>query len=249
MGELSDTIQTICKDEGAEYIGFADIALLRTEVIRQGGERLSPYPVAVVFGFVLQHSLVDLLHDGTRGEKNVYYHHAYQLINTRIDLLTSRVADIIQKSGSRVFPVPASQRFDNEKISAIFSHKLAARQAGFGWIGKSCMLITPEHGPRVRWGSVLTDAPLPAISAPMKEKCGKCRACIDICPVQAYTGEPFREGEPREVRFNAQLCDKYFDDLKIRNEESVCGLCMYICPYGRKKRGKPISSKNHEIQR
>ncbi|PWR76355.1 4Fe-4S double cluster binding domain-containing protein [Methanospirillum stamsii] len=249
MEELHDQILSLCRDHDATYSGIADLVPLRDEVIRQGGEILRAYSKAVVFGIVLQNSLVDMLPLKNPGLKNLYSHHGYQVINNRIDLLSSRIADIIQNNGYTAFPLPASQRYDKENISSIFSHKLAARQAGFGWIGKSCMLITPEHGPRVRWGSVLTDAPLPAISAPMKEKCGKCRACVDICPVGAYTGEPFREREPREVRFNAQLCDKYFDDLKIRNEKPVCGLCMYICPYGRKKRGKSISSKNLEIQR
>ncbi|MCA1917516.1 4Fe-4S double cluster binding domain-containing protein [Methanospirillum hungatei] len=117
---------------------------------------------------------------------------------------------------------------DNDRICSLFSHKLAARKAGFGWIGKSCMLITPEHGPRVRWGSVLTEAPLPAVSDPMDERCGSCQACVDICPVKAYTGASFREGDPRKVRFAAELCDRYFHEMKERNEELVCGLCLSI---------------------
>ncbi len=32
--------------------------------------------------------------------------------------------------------------------------------AGLGRIGKSCLLITPEAGPRVHWATVLTDAPM-----------------------------------------------------------------------------------------
>lgn len=237
MEKLENTIKNICKDEGSEYIGFADISPVRKEVIRQGGEILRPYQTAVVFGLVLQDSIVDMLVQRTEGAKIFYYHHAYQVINTRIDLLTSRIADIIQESGFSALPIPASRRYDNETISSIFSHKLAARQAGFGWIGKSCMLITPEHGPRVRWGTVLTDAPLHAKSEPVQESCGKCRACVDICPVQAYTGEPFREEEPRKIRFDAEKCDQYFEKMKQEGQDPVCGLCLYVCPHGRKKRG------------
>jgi len=97
------------------------------------------------------------------------------------------------------------------------------------------MLITPDHGPRVRWGSVLTDAPLQAVSAPMEDRCGSCQACVDICPVKAYTGASFREEEPREARFAVERCDGYFLEMKKRNEEPVCGLCLYVCPYGRKR--------------
>jgi len=109
------------------------------------------------------------------------------------------MAEIIQKVGYSALPVPASLRVDNEQICSIFSHKLAARQAGFGWIGKSCMLITPEHGPRIRLRSVLTDSPFPAVSQPMEERCGSCQAYVDICPVKAYTGASFLEEEPRKA--------------------------------------------------
>jgi epoxyqueuosine reductase len=224
----------MCREQGAEYFGIADLNPVRDEVIRQGGDVPGLYPKAVVFGIVLQNSLVNMLPLGSQESKIAYYHHTYQVINTRIDLITSRIADIIQKNNFSAFPVPASRRFDNKRISSIFSHKLAARQAGLGWLGKSCMLITPDHGPRVRWGSVLTDAPLKAVSEPMEEGCGNCQACVDICPVQAYTGESFREGEPREARFAADLCDRYFEGMKTRKEDPVCGLCLYVCPHGRK---------------
>jgi len=56
---------------------------------------------------------------------------------------------------------------------------------------------------------------------------------VDTCPVQAFTGEPFREHEPREVRYNARKCEQYFDMLKVQDKLAVCGMCLYICPHGR----------------
>ncbi|MCK9565162.1 MAG: hypothetical protein M0Q43_03825 [Methanothrix sp.] len=70
----------------------------------------------------------------------------------------------------------------DERVAVVFSHKLAAHMAGLGWIGKSCLLITPEAGPRVRWASVLTDAPMKATGYAMAERCGECRKCVDVCP-------------------------------------------------------------------
>ncbi|MGO9176289.1 MAG: 4Fe-4S double cluster binding domain-containing protein [Desulfobaccales bacterium] len=90
-------------------------------------------------------------------------------------------------------------------------------------------------GPRVRWGTVLTDAPLEATGQSSGERCGDCRECVDICPVKAFTGQPFRAGEPRAVRFNATKCDRYFAKMRERDAETAaCGLCMYVCPYGRR---------------
>ena len=82
-----------------------------------------------------------------------------------------------------------------------FSHKLAAHLAGLGWIGKSCLLVTLEVGPRVRWASVLTDAPLMA-GEPLEERCGECRGCVEVCPAGAFSGRSFFFDEPRAARFD-----------------------------------------------
>ena len=148
-------------------------------------------------------------------------------------------------------PIPAAKRVDSERICAVFSHKLAAHLAGLGWIGKSCLLVTPQAGPRARWATVLTDAPLAATGAPMDERCGECVQCVEICPMQAFTGAPFRAEEPREKRFDARKCERYFDAMKAKDTETaVCGLCLYVCPYGNKStREKPVFPRTEHATR
>lgn len=188
-------------------------------------------------GIAIPSTVVD--HLPRRAERAVavsYLNHGYHVLNQRLDLLTSLLASAVQRAGFRAMPMPASKRVSDENICAAFSHKLAAHLAGFGWIGKSCLLVTPSVGPRARWATVLTDAPLPATGGPMEERCGDCRLCVDICPVRAFTGAPFRSGEPRETRYNARACDRYFDALKKKDPETAaCGLCLYVCPYGMKQ--------------
>ena len=140
-----------------------------------------------------------------------------------------------QRAGYRAMPVPASERMDNDRIRSEFSHKIAANLAGLGWIGKSCLLITPQRGPRVRWATVLTDAPLDTAESRMKSKCGNCTKCVEICPAHAFTGHAFFEGEPRESRFDARACEKYFDKMEEEGSVSICGMCLFVCPHGRKK--------------
>jgi len=135
----------------------------------------------------------------------------------------------------RLFSIPASKRTDDEHISGIFSQKLGPHLAGLGWIGKSCLLVTLDHGPRVRWVNILTDAPFVSIGAPMEPRCGKCTACVDICPEQAFTGREFREDEPREARFDAAAGDRYFREMEKEKGVAVCGLCLFACPHGKKK--------------
>ena len=128
---------------------------------------------------------------------------------------------------SSVLPIYHRLRRSSKNI------KMAARLAGLGWIGKCCLLVTPSVGPRVRWGSVLTDAPLNYTKKPMKDGCGECHECVDICPVKAFTGEPFREEDPREIRYNAHKCDTYLSKLEKTSALGVCGMCLYVCPYGK----------------
>jgi len=130
-------------------------------------------------------------------------------------------------------PVPASKTIDEEKFIGSFSHKMATHLAGLGWIGKNCLLITPQNGPRVRWATILTNAPLQTTGESREDQCGSCVQCVEICPVKAFTGQPFRENEPRNVRFDAGKCDRYLTRLEEQDDPGVCGLCLYICPFGR----------------
>jgi epoxyqueuosine reductase len=90
----------------------------------------------------------------------------------------------------------------------------------------------------VRWISVLTDAPLTPTGTPMEPRCGKCTACVDACPVHAFTGRLFVPGEQREVRFDAAACDRYFKVMEKDSRPAVCGMCLFVCPHGRKPREK-----------
>ncbi|NMB79809.1 MAG: epoxyqueuosine reductase, partial [Methanomicrobiales archaeon] len=153
-----------------------------------------------------------------------------------LDQIALRVANFLQREGYGALPVPASKRTSDEKIAGIFSQKLGAHMAGLGWIGKSCLLVTPDHGPRVRWVNVLTDAPLVPSGSPMEPRCGDCTACVEICPEHAFTGRMFAPDEPREARFDAAACDRYYKRLEEeRGVAGACGLCLYVCPHGRKK--------------
>jgi epoxyqueuosine reductase len=223
------------KQSGVSFYGAANLAMAHQAIEAQGGSRIAQFPFAISVGIALQHALVDALPQ--QNDLSVimsYRSQAYDVVNNRLDLITSTLAGMLQAEGYRALPVPASQTVNRNNLTAIFSHKLAAHLAGLGWIGKSCLLVTPQAGPRVRWGTVLTNAPITAISNPLEEQCGTCDECVRICPAQAFSGEHYRLGEPREVRFAAQKCSQYFDKREGEFGYSVCGLCLYVCPHGRK---------------
>jgi epoxyqueuosine reductase QueG len=231
-----ERIRELADSMGADFFGVADLAPARDAIVAQGGEVIGAFPRAISIGIALPHSVVDQLPN--RQERAVainYRHHGYDVINQRLDLITSRLASLLQRDGHRVMPIPASRRIDAERICGAFSHKMGAHLAGLGWIGKSCLLVTPEVGPRARWATVLTNAPFSATGRSMEERCGECRECVDICPVRAFTGKSFREEEPREVRYDAGKCDRYLEAMKQKDPElAVCGMCLYVCPHGRR---------------
>ena len=232
--DMDEQIRSLAHTLGVDYFGVADLSSAHDFILAQGGGRVAKYPRAVTIGMRLQDSLVDLLPDDDKAGAILYKHNSYDVVNLALDQIALRVAHTLQQAGFDAFPIPASKRTDDEHISGIFSQKLAAHLAGLGWIGKSCLLITPEHGPRVRWVTVLTNAPLRPTGFPMEQLCGKCTACVDICPQHAFTGRPFHCNEPREARYDAAACDRYFKELEKTRGVAVCGLCLYICPHGRK---------------
>jgi epoxyqueuosine reductase QueG len=228
MRELSGTL-------GTDFFGVADLSLAHEAILAQGGSAIAEFPRAISIGMALFHSIVDQL--PRRAERAVamnYRHHCYDVVNQRLDHVTSQLSGVLQRKGYRAYPVPASQTVDDERLWGAFSHKMGAHLAGLGWIGKSCLLVTPQVGPRVRWATVLTDAPLEVTGEPMDERCGDCQQCVDACPPHAFTGQPFRAAEPRKVRYAAHKCAEYFDEMRETGGVSVCGLCLYVCPHGKR---------------
>jgi len=239
--DMNIRIKKIAETWGADFYGVADLLPAHDAILAQGGPLIAAYPRAISVGIALLNTVVDQLpNSADRAVAVNYRHHSYEVINQRLDLFVSLVSSLLQREGWQALPIPASKRVDDERICAAFSHKLAAHLAGLGWIGKSCLLVTPGSGPRVRWATVLTDVPLPVTGKPMEERCGSCNECVEICPVNAFTGKSFRATEPREKRFDAGRCDRYFAGMKKKDSElAVCGLCLYVCPYGKQRKPEP----------
>jgi epoxyqueuosine reductase QueG len=238
--ELLEEILKMGEFYAIDYIGVAGIERFQQEIAAIGGTVPVQYPRAISIGIVLPHSVVDLLKDRDCYENVFQYQtHAYDVMNMRLDNFGSLVSSMIQKKGFGVMPVPAAERIDSERVCASISHKLVARLAGFGWIGKNCLLINPDHGPRIRWTSVLTVAPFPENERILDSHCGTCNECAKACPANAIKSRNYVHGEPRDVRLDVAKCEAYFDQLKQSGRLEVCGMCMYACPFGKKTEKKP----------
>lgn len=120
------------------YFGISDLSLAKDFIIDQGGNILYDFQYCISIGLKLPDAIVNQL--PLRSNKAVavnYRFHAYKIINDRLDYNTSMISSFIQELGYNVMPIPASERYDDERNCAVFSHKLGAHLSGLGWIGKS----------------------------------------------------------------------------------------------------------------
>lgn len=236
--DLHEYLRHLAFSEGIAHYGVAGLGPAAEFVAAQGGERLRAFPRAISMGFDLSDAMVDPIEDqDDRGPVLTYRFYTYEMVNRLLNQVATRVAAALQVAGARAYAVPATHTLDYERLRGLFPHKLAARLAGLGWIGKNCLLITPEHGPRVRFATVLTDAELPT-GQPLPDGCGACDICVNTCPSGAIIGRPFDPAEPRDLRFTAKACEAWSNKRKaalgITDSGSLCGLCVRVCPHGRR---------------
>ncbi|XOV83620.1 MAG: tRNA epoxyqueuosine(34) reductase QueG [bacterium] len=115
--------------------------------------------------------------------------------------------------------------------------KALAAKSGLGWIGKHTLLLNKEAGSWFFLGEIYTNAPLKieADDSAYEEACGKCQACITVCPTQAIIG-------PKQL--DARRCISYLtiehkgaipEDLRsaMGNRIYGCDDCQLYCPWNR----------------
>lgn len=162
---------------------------------------------------------------------SILYHELYKTVNILLDQYTYRLAAFLTGLGHPSLFIPrdgyGSAEVLRENPVAFFSHRHAALLAGLGTFGTNNMLLTPEYGPRVRFGSVLTAAVLPPDPVRQDDLCTHCMSCVRRCPARALGGEAYPDGLTDKqacLSRNIALGKRYI---------SPCGICIAVCPVGR----------------
>ncbi len=153
--------------------------------------------------------------------------------------LEKRTVRFLKARGHKALAIPPdSDRRKGtfiSKLYSLFNHKMAATSAGLGWIGKNGLLISPRHGPRLSLATVLTDARLRPDEPVEHCLCADCVLCVEHCPSQAITGAVWSRSAPFAELVRLASCRSHKAAKRATEGKPNCGLCINICPYGRKE--------------
>ncbi len=115
-----------------------------------------------------------------------------------------KIARFVEKvTGCAAMPEPAGPTHGMKMMSL----RHCAFAAGLGEFGWSSLLLTPEFGPRNRFGAVLTTAELvqdPLYNGPKLCDPEKCRVCVETCPTGAL--QTYEKGAERIVKIEDKEC-------------------------------------------
>lgn len=147
----------------------------------------------------------------------------HKLMRKRLKRFADKIIEHFGDMGYRVFT-----------DSAPVLEKALAAKAGIGWQGKHSNLLHREHGSWFFLGEIYTDMPL-AADLPIENHCGRCSACIDICPTAAIV-EPYVVDSRRCISY---LTIEYRGVIPqefrraIGNRIYGCDDCQLVCPWNR----------------
>jgi epoxyqueuosine reductase len=221
--DFPKALNSLLREHGASVVGFADLQELPPDV-RQD------YPSGVSFGVALNPAIIARITNGPTRE----YEDEYKRVNALLGRLAETSATYLRQQGFEASPVGVTKRYvDEQSLHTDLPQKTVATRAGLGWIGKCALLVTKEFGSAVRFGSILTNAPLPAAEAINTSLCGDCEACVKVCPGSAPSGALWQAGMRREAFFDAHACYQTTTHWRATRHLSrhICGMCIAACPW------------------
>jgi epoxyqueuosine reductase QueG len=225
QNHCNQTILSLGQSMGATEIGFSDLTVLPAH------KRMT-YDRGITVIIKLSDGILNQI--GTEPTQTYFSH--YRSVNRLIDYICLRILLALEAQGYPSVAIPASQSVTDpeDQFTGAFQHKTAAVLSGLGWIGRSALFIHQRYGPRVRLGTILTNAPL-SVAEPIAESgCGSCRSCVSACPAMAIEGSLWQPGMARNQLDDAYACSQHMKEaFQHIGRGVVCGLCVVACPIGK----------------
>ena len=148
----------------------------------------------------------------------------HKLIRKRLQQLAEKITAAIGPFGYRAFV-----------DSAPVMEKPLARKAGLGWMGKNTLILNRKAGSWFFLGELFVDLPLPVDAPQDRDHCGKCSACLDVCPTQAFVGERVLDARRCISYLTIELKGAIPVELRslMGNRVFGCDDCQLVCPWNR----------------
>ena len=155
--------------------------------------------------------------------------------------IQKRIVSYLRSHGWKAFAIPPdTDKKDSSFASCLFPlfpHKTAATCAGLGWIGKNGLLVSPDYGARLSWGTVLTDAPLEVSHEPyLKGECKGCTRCVDACPAGAIKGKHWVRDTAGQPLLDPEKCAAQMEYHRKVIGTCICAHCIVACPVGNRSK-------------
>jgi epoxyqueuosine reductase len=145
--------------------------------------------------------------------------------------------DLVKKRLKRVARWMVAETGCEVKVfvdTAPVPEKALGQAAGLGWQGKHTNLLSRDLGNWFFLGAIFTTLELEP-DAPEGERCGSCRACLDVCPTDAF---------PAPFQLDARRCISYLTiehrgpvEVGLRermgNRIYGCDDCLAVCPWNK----------------
>jgi epoxyqueuosine reductase len=147
----------------------------------------------------------------------------HKLMRKRLQRYATSISELVGGMGYRVFT-----------DSAPVLEKALAAKAGIGWQGKHSNLLHRDHGSWFFLGEIYTDLNLD-IDQPVENHCGRCTACIDVCPTQAIVA-PYVVDARRCISY---LTIEHKSAIPIEFRTAIgnriygCDDCQLFCPWNK----------------
>ena len=155
----------------------------------------------------------------------------HKVLRARQQRLADQLADAVGPLGHRVFTDSAP----------VLEVELAAR-SGLGWRGKHTLVLSRDAGSMFFLGEIFVDLALPP-TAPEAPHCGRCTACIDVCPTRAIVA-PYRLDARRCLSY---LTIEHDGPIPVEFRRALgnriygCDDCQVVCPWNKFARRAPLA--------
>jgi ferredoxin len=179
----AEWLRRLCKDAGADDVGFVSIG--RPELDDQREDILRVYPWTKGLVSIVCKMNREPIRSTARSVANLEFHHT----GDRTNEVASSIVAALEAQGHRAVNPAMGFPMEMDRLGSkiwVVSHKPVAVAAGLGQMGIHRNVIHPKFGNFILLATVLVDAEISEEGSRLDfNPCLACKLCVAACPVGA----------------------------------------------------------------